>query len=295
MEKVALLVVYNHRYDKNIPIIDKIYGDRFSYIFHIVPFYDGTKQNVIPVYESSYYFQGYIAQAYTHLKKCGFTHFFIIADDLILNPAVNEHNLWNVIGISKEDNLFPNLSFLQEIGYWRQTPRAVKYDPNLRGVEIGNIIPSKDKAIEIFKNRGIPTSKLRLKNLICFSSIKGFLRSLYHFPFQLNFSYPLVGGYSDTFMLTSKVMETFCNYCGAFAATNLFAEIAIPTALMLTTDKVRYIYKCNLTKGDMWSSKEKESFYNHYSYNLKDLLDNFPNDKLYVHPIKLSKWDVSKL
>jgi len=57
--KAALILIYNHRYDKNIEILEKIYSKRFSVIFHLVPFYDGNRDNVIPVYENSYYFEGY--------------------------------------------------------------------------------------------------------------------------------------------------------------------------------------------------------------------------------------------
>jgi hypothetical protein len=41
---VALVIIYNHRYDKNIDILESIYANRFSNIFHIVPFYDGDKK-----------------------------------------------------------------------------------------------------------------------------------------------------------------------------------------------------------------------------------------------------------
>ncbi|MDD2205616.1 MAG: hypothetical protein PHU62_09970 [Bacteroidales bacterium] len=34
MNKIALLVLYNHRYDKNIPIIEKIYEGKFSYLLY---------------------------------------------------------------------------------------------------------------------------------------------------------------------------------------------------------------------------------------------------------------------
>ena len=40
--KVALLVIYNHRYDKNIVRVKQIYAKRFSYIYHVMPFYDGN-------------------------------------------------------------------------------------------------------------------------------------------------------------------------------------------------------------------------------------------------------------
>ena len=73
--KIALLVIYNHRYDKNILRIEQIYEGRFSHIYHVVPFYDGNKENVITVFDSSFQFQGYISQAYQHLKNKKFSHF----------------------------------------------------------------------------------------------------------------------------------------------------------------------------------------------------------------------------
>lgn len=295
MEKVALLVIYNHRFDRNIPVVEQIYGKKFSNIFHVVPFYDGDKSNVIPVYESSYYFQGYIAQAYTHLMGMGFTHYFVIADDLILNPQIDEVNLWECLGISKADNLLPDLKILQHFGYWRQIPRALKYDPKTKGVEIGKVLPTKEKAIQIFKDRGIPTSAIGISNLISFANLTDFAKSLCHFPFKFSLKYPLVGGYADIFLVTADVMGKFCTYCGAFAATDLFVEIAIPTALQLSTDKIKYIDNSKLRNGALWTDSEKSDFNTKFSYNFKNLMDNFPKDKLYIHPVKLSKWDTSSL
>ena len=60
-QKVALIIIYNHQYNKNIDVLERIYKDRFHDIYHLVPFYRGDRKNVIPVYESSHYFQGYIS------------------------------------------------------------------------------------------------------------------------------------------------------------------------------------------------------------------------------------------
>ena len=48
MNRVALIIIYNHQYNKNIDILERIYNGRFSNIYHLVPFYNGEKQNVIP-------------------------------------------------------------------------------------------------------------------------------------------------------------------------------------------------------------------------------------------------------
>ena len=47
---------------------------------------------VIPVYETSIHFQGFFAQAYSHLPK-DFDYYIFCADDLILNPQLNEDNI----------------------------------------------------------------------------------------------------------------------------------------------------------------------------------------------------------
>lgn len=73
--KVALVVIYNHRYDKNIARVKSIYAKRFSYIYHVMPFYDGDKQDVIPVFESSYCFQD-IYHKHGHIYKERDIHIF---------------------------------------------------------------------------------------------------------------------------------------------------------------------------------------------------------------------------
>ena len=127
--KIALLIIYNHRYDNNIPRLQKMYESRFDNIFHIVPFYDGNISNVIPVYENSYQFQGYIAQAYQHIKNQNFTHYYVIADDLILNPNVNKNNLLEKLAINDNECWLTELLIMQERKEpWSHTFNALNYN-----------------------------------------------------------------------------------------------------------------------------------------------------------------------
>ena len=165
--KVALLVVYNHRYDKNIPIINELYKGKFSYVYHLVPFYDGDIENVIPVYDSSYYFQNYIAQAFTHIRRNNFTHYLIVADDMVLNPIINETSLWDEMGIELKDCYISRLSIMQERkNFWPHTIKALKYKVNQPGVEVEKILPSKEEAKKIFKKHGISYEKVPLRRVI---------------------------------------------------------------------------------------------------------------------------------
>lgn len=293
MNKIALLIIYNHRYDRNIPILNRIYENRFSHIYHIVPFYDGDEKNVIPVYESSYQFSGYIAQAYPHLKGKGFTHYFVVADDMIINPEINERNIWVTTGIVPDKCYLPSLiSFQTRNEYWERTLEALSYTPYIKGTEIRNIIPKYENATELFKMHGLHTSPLPFRKLIMnLKTNKSFNRyeKLRLLKRKGHFSYPLVGGYSDIFLVTADVMDKFCLYCGAFAATRLFVEIAIPTAMVLAANDIQFEENIKLKGMALWTN-EDHKFLEKYNFNLEELIKDYPKDTLYIHPIKLSKW-----
>lgn len=290
MNKIALLIVYNHRYDKNIPILDKIYEGKFSHVFHIVPFYDGDRENVIAVYESSYYFQNYIAQAYQHLKNQGFTHYFVVADDMIINPSVNENNLFEQLGISTTDCYIPRIrSFSKMKNFWRWTTDALTYRVQQRGVEVNNVLPSKSDAQKRFDQHHISTGSVPLSAMFTTNLLEFYKRVIRKFPFSLNLHYPLAAGYADIFLVTSAEMPQFCLYCGAFAATRLFVEIAVPTAMILTAESVKQDGDVKLKCGDVWR-EGVDRLKQQYNCSLDDLLENYPRDTFYIHPVKLSQW-----
>lgn len=288
--KIALLVVYNHRYDRNIPIIDELYKDRFSYIYHLVPFYDGNRDNVITVYDCSFYFQNYIAQAYQHLKTKGFTHFFIVADDMMLRPSVNEKNVIEEIGINENDCYISRLTIFQERkDYWYFTPEALIYKVKQPGVEIENIIPSCEEAKKSFDHHGYPYTKIPLKRFFSTNWNTFKTRVWPYRNCSRTLDYPLIGGYSDILCIPAEIMPRFCQICGAFAATKLFVEIAIPTALALSSKSIKTDVDLGIKRGD-WDINVINELTKDFNFELNKLHSNFPNGFLYLHPIKLSKW-----
>ena len=89
MPKICLSLVFNHQFEKNIPKLRNIYKDRFSTIRYLSPFSKSNDPEVIPIFETSVHFQGYFAQAFSHLPKdCDY--YVFCGDDLILNPGLNE-------------------------------------------------------------------------------------------------------------------------------------------------------------------------------------------------------------
>lgn len=90
---VCLVIIFNHRYDANIPKLYQIYADKFKTIKFLVPFYDGNDQNVVPVFESSYQFHGYLIQSLNSIYEKSIEYYVFIADDMILNPNISEKNI----------------------------------------------------------------------------------------------------------------------------------------------------------------------------------------------------------
>jgi hypothetical protein len=283
--KVALIVIYNHRYDKNIDIIEKLYKKRFTDIFHLMPFYDGNAPNVIPVYENSYYFQGYIAQGLKSYFKEKYEHYFFVADDMILNPIINENNYKEIFKLDLETDFIKGIFYPKNFD-WFQTQRAIKYKMKLDGLEIMNLLPSYDDALKKIENFGIKQEYINAEGNF-------FPKDL---PTEAKYKpeYPMVASYSDIAIVSKYSIEKFCHYCGIFAASHLFVEWALPTSLVLACEKIVCEKDLTLRGRALWTKQDYEIL-EKYEKNLKKLLDDFPQSYIYLHPIKLSKWNTDSL
>ena len=304
MGKVALIIIYNHQYNKNIEVLEDIYGERFSDIYHLVPFYTGEKRNVIPVYENSYYFQGYIAQGYKSFYNSDFDHYLFVADDLILNPIINERNYLEHLKLSDKTCFLPGFIILHEREkWWQRVGEAFRYRMKIPGVEAENQLPDYETALRLFNRFGLEIRPLKFNqiwgNSVSFYyslvqivtrhriDVVRFINSLMRNQFAL--SYPMVGSYSDICVVSAENIKLFCHYCGVFAATNLFVEVALPTSMVLSASEIITEENLELKGKALWT-KEDYKLLNNYNNNLERLLAEFPQEYLYLHPIKLSKW-----
>jgi hypothetical protein len=280
-----------------------------------MPFYAGDDADVFAVYGNSHFFQGYIAQAASALLDIETDSYLFIADDLFLNPQISEENANEVFNVRAQ-----NASFISELidfttleRPWQRAWEAVRWRPIQRGVELTNELPSvQDLAIK-FAEKGIGSKSVPRRAL---SHPRGrasrgswmrrfagntylVLRSLMlsvlrnarlwrgtHLPF------PLVGGYSDIFMVQKALLPKFARLCGVFAATELFVEIAIPTALVATSPNVSTDQTALLRGKAIWTASELRDLEDRYGRDLGNLLKRFPADLAYLHPIKLSRWDI---
>ena len=307
IKKVALIIIYNHQYNKNIEISEAIYNGRFSNIYHLVPFYNGDRSNVIPVYDNSFYFQGYVAQGFKKYFHEEFSHYFFVADDLILNPVINEINYAEYLNLHDKSSFLSGFISLHETKvWWGRVKQAFQYQLNIPGVESANQLPPYHEAIRKFQKFKLDIKPLRFSQiwkwpttmtdlaLIFYKDMFYFFRLLYSklFHVEYHLKYPMVGSYSDVFVVHSDTLKEFCHYCGVFAATELFVEIALPTSLVLSADEIVTETQLKLRGKALWTSDDYKIL-EKFEGQLDILLNNFPSDCLYLHPIKLSQWKIN--
>ncbi len=291
---IALIIIFNHRYDKNIKTLEAIYNGRFRHIYFIVPFYDGDESNVIPVYGNSYYYQGYIAQAYTSYFQAAYSHYFFIADDMMLNPVINENNLHEYLKITETSSFIPDLRSIHELQHKHNIRYAYEFNIKRWGLEAVTEIPPYKDALVALKKFNLKIKALKHDEIYETKSIFNKLKRLIKFCIgrkeTYELSYPLAGAYSDIFVVSKKSIRKFAHYCGVFAAADLFVEIAIPTALVLSAETISIEKDLNLQGKYLWEQQELKEL-DKYNTNLSNLMKNFPTGYLYVHPVKLSKWN----
>lgn len=302
-KEVGLFIIYNHRYDANIDKLEKIYGSRFSNIYHIIPFYDGNRKNVITVYECSFRFQGYITQT-IQLVDENFEQYLFVADDLILNPAINETNYKEWFHLNGKNAYIQFTKPIREMGGWAIYRRVMDPLPKFEwynGTLWKNEIMPSEQAYAIAKQKGYDKEQF----LVDIPMVWKARKKLKQYPrlFVLFFKilllgkqqcpYPVWGGYSDICIIPGEKMKEISHMLGVFAAMNLFVEMAIPTALQLLCEEVTEAKNLAPSYGKiLWTLTDKESFESQYNYNYKTLKDNWDTNCLYIHPVKLSKWDV---
>tara|TARA_B100000809_G_scaffold213624_1_gene218094 strand:- start:65109 stop:66029 length:921 start_codon:yes stop_codon:yes gene_type:complete len=302
MNKVALIIIYNHQYNKNIEILERLYSGRFSNIYHLVPFYNGDKPNVIAVYDCSYYFQGYVSQGFKSFFNDAYQHYFFVADDMILNPVINESNYGEKLKLNPKTSFIPDFMTLHESGNWPRICEAFHWDIKVNGVEAQNQLPDYNAALKSFEKFGLEIKplhfdqifnkkklykNLKLKNFTDYFSHQ--FRRFTNKNKEYNLSYPLVGSYSDIFVVSSDAIKEFCHYCGVFSATNLFVEVALPTSLVLASEEIVTEKDLDFEGKALWTKEDLREL-DKYENSLNKLLKEFPSSYLYLHPIKLSKW-----
>ena len=312
--KICTLFMFNHRFERNLPMIERLYGDRFSHRHILMPFASNPGPNISRVYELGRYFSGHIAQAARDFMREDFTHYIIIPDDLLLNPNLNENNIIERLKLRDNEGYLNNLIAADALRYsWPWAGEAAgAFGRSAEAIDLAGLLPPPEEAQRKFEKMGIvfparPGPRGFWRRL---GAQPTAARARWAYVYTLSLldrpsPYPLLAGYSDFVVIPAAAIERFVHYCGVMAALNVFAEIAVPTALALSTDLLKTELERNRHFRDpaaprsdpsgmkgvaFWKAEDFEPFNDLLSKPLDQMLSEFPEDILYLHPVKLSNY-----
>lgn len=297
MSKICLSFIFNHQYEKNIPKLREIYGDRFSIIRYLSPFSTyNNDQEVIPIYETSINFQGYIAQSLKHLPHdCDY--YIFCADDLLLNPNFNEYNIIDRLNC-KKTSYIKYLNPIWEHSFaWHKFAESNNY-PNIGcNIDFQSLLPSREKILNKYNEFDIKYKNISLRNFrgiyekkITWHRIWSGLKYIIKTNFKRYVHLPLIEGYSDFIIIPAQSLKRFCHYCGIFSAMNIWVDAAIATALVLSSDKIRTEKDHSYRGTEIWNEDELVLKIATSKNKLDQIKNLFDKDEFYIHPIKLSKF-----
>ena len=121
--------------------------------------------------------------------------------------------------------------------------------------------------------------------------IKSGLSYLFRHGLARTIPLPLVEGYSDFIVIPGAAWKYFAYLCGVFAAMNLWVDTAVATALVLSCLKIKTECDHNLHGVELWGSDQNKPE-DDFRCDFDAFLTDFPNNQLYLHPIKLSRWRI---
>ncbi len=285
-----------------------------------MPFYFPDKsvdaelaRRVIPVFDNSIYFQGFMATGYNTYRHEDASHYIFMADDLILNPDINEDNYANFFELGAKDSFVQNAYNLKQPfdkRDWGHSKFAFSFAPYAQELDETHKLPSVEEAIGKFKSLGYATQYVRARAevsriltkaltgiYVTFPSSQRFIQWLNRI-YKFKLSYPLVKGFSDLVIVPHNKIEKFCHYCGIWAGLKLYVEMAIPTTLVLLQEEDELKFgqnsKYRVFNGHPRNLHPLDLQYHNFSSDMKfktldDLLAGFPREYLYIHPIKISR------
>lgn len=315
MARAHAVFIFNHRFERNLDKLDTLYANRFPERTHLMPFARSDRADVCCIHETSWQFSGHVAQgAHAYIDDAA-THYVFISDDLILNPALTADNIVRELGLDTDTGYIKSLAPLdaQRYRWHRALPATIALRRNGDGFDWKAELPPADEVRAKFRDMGLVDAVPRLRGAgEAIDTVRRLLPAAGYLtaPWAVKLygkpsDYPMLMGYADFFVVPAAAIRRFAHLCGVFAALDIFAEVAVPTALALACGQVvtelapgeRFVDPAARRLPDrpwkgveFWDPAQTPAFAAQFDNQLRRLIDNFPRDTLYVHPVKLSQW-----
>lgn len=326
-DRICLVVVFNHRYDQNIEKLLALYRGRFAHVAFLVPGYTGDRPDVVPVLENCNSFQGYFSQAFPRLHRPGeFSHYVFLGDDLVLAGDLDAATLPAALRLDERSGYIKSLTPVCHGSFkWvREHDVIARMNGDPGWARYAHLMPAPDDFAARLRRHGLDAGRraFSLANLKKRSEVnvggrygpyRGLLGDLLTTALPIGWArrlaagkvpllsrlarsslrrrelpVPLVSGYSDLVVVPAPALPEFARACGVLAAMNLFVEVAVPTALALTVERIVTERDLPRRGRELWDAREVAAL----EAACGRAVARLPAEWLYVHPVKLSRWSV---
>ncbi len=320
MSNVCLAVIYNHQFVNNVEKIEKLYGNRFDKIYHVMPFYRGDNPDIISVYENSYQFQAYVSQALNRIYDDKFDYYVFMADDVLLCPEFSKDTMEDILKINPITSFTArNLRVMCDEYILTRIwlfPSLIEYLYSENKRRIDAILPDIGTMSAKYKTLGLKCpliSENKLKFIQDFAPANRYNNFFYNYDFDndkmdykkllenykdkegepVKYLFPFACGFSDFFVIPKKFIKDFAYYSGVLASVRIFAEVAIPTALCIVSDKINFPKTIGLDAINYSAIDERRNeLPDKYEHSVKRLIDEWEDKNLLIHPVKYSMWEM---
>ncbi len=182
--RVCVCVLMNQPFLANIPLLRRLYSDRFTRVLFIVPFERTDDEDVITVYRGSYTHAAYVTDARAYLSEVECEFFIFVHDDVLLNPQLNEKTFPSLFPLGPRSGFIPELTFNDnELGAWcwyygivpkLLFPRSMLFGTGIDIDVLKNNLPNAELLREKFEAAGISyRDELPLSDLDDYDALAG--------------------------------------------------------------------------------------------------------------------------
>jgi hypothetical protein len=264
----ALVVVFNHPFPKNIPLLDRLYRSKFDKIFYLIDapnIYPG----IVPVKGISYTFQNFYLQAIEQIR--GSDYYFITHDDALLNPRFRPSTAFSHFNLPEEAICIRNIDMIPHDSVWKYAWKGV-YDVVEKNNNLRSILQSsKSQLIQRYENQIIPFG--------CSHYDIAKWKKTVSEQTEILFGH---GANADILMMPGKALQDMVSSLQMLQAPDLFVEAAIPTAILLTQWKIHLMDSSSHLPKYIWELEAQKKF-------LSNLFTMQREDLIAVHPVKFGE------
>lgn len=118
--RVCVCVLMNHPFPRNIPLLRRLYADRFSTLLFLMPLERMPDDpDVITIYRGSYVHAAYVTDAREQLRAISCDYFIFVHDDVLLNPSLDENSFRALFPLGPGDAYISRFGTTGgSIGHW---------------------------------------------------------------------------------------------------------------------------------------------------------------------------------